>query len=400
MKVVWLCHFVNQEMKTFFHTPNVKEYCPWINNLIELFKGRDDIELHIVSPNSYTNKQKDLLLKNVSYHFYQQRPYFITKKLYTFLRVESWTNFYFVKKRIVKTINSINPDIIHLHGAELPIYSSGILPLINKFNTLVTIQGFVRNTKRSNWAIKKRIQIEETILKKAPHIGVRTKEMSETALELNPNAQLHFHNYPITIPNYIKDSKIPSAFDIIYFARLTKDKGIEDLFQALAIIKKTKPDVSLHIIGGANKSYMDRLRVIIKRFNIEENIKFLGFMETQQEIFKYAISAKICVLPTYHDIIPGTIIESMFVKLPVVAYAVGGIPELNEKGEALLLVEKNNIEQLSQKILDLLNDKDRRTALAEYAYILVTERFKNQNVVKDIVKAYNEILSQELIGDK
>jgi hypothetical protein len=34
IRVVWLCHFANQEMKDFFHTPHLKEMAPWINNLI------------------------------------------------------------------------------------------------------------------------------------------------------------------------------------------------------------------------------------------------------------------------------------------------------------------------------------------------------------------------------
>ena len=59
-------------------------------------------------------------------------------------------------------------------------------------------------------------------------------------------------------------------------------------------------------------------------------LNLLGFLKSQQDIYEHAIHSRIYVLPTYHDIIPGTIIESMFMKLPGIAYAVGGIPELNE----------------------------------------------------------------------
>ena len=393
IRVVWLCHFANQEMKDFFHTPHVKEFAPWINNLIELFQDRTDIELHIVAPNIFTNKRQYVKIKNVQYHFYQHTPNLIPEKVYNRLRIESRTNYCYTKQRIKKIIRYINPNIIHLIGAENPYYSVGILPLIDQFPTFVTIQGFIRNESYRDFITNKRIKIEEEILKRTMHIGVRTKEMSKTTLELNPEAHLYFHNYPITIPVYIKDNSIVSTYDIVFFARVCKDKGIEDLLEALALIKKIKPDISLQVIGDPGESYLKFLKNKLNQLDIESNVKFLGFIETQHELQKQVSQAKICVLPTYHDIIPGTVLESMFMKLPVIAYAVGGISELNDKGQAIVLVEKNNIQQLSNEIANLLKNESKRNYLAEFAYTYTRERFKNSNVVNDIMKAYNEILS-------
>jgi len=393
VKIVWLCNFANAEMKTFFHTPHVRELAPWINNLIELFREKTDIELHIVAPNIFTNKRHVVKIKNVQYHFYQHRESFIPRQVYNLLRIESRTNYYYAKQKIVKIIKNINPDIIHLHGTECPYYTAGILPLIELYPVLVTIQGFLRNASERNFRINKRIKIEEKILKRTMHIGVRTKDMSKTVLELNPKAQLHFHNYPITKPVYIKDSNVESTFDIIFFARVCKDKGIEDLLEAVALIKKIKPDVSLQVIGGSDKSYLKFLKSKLKQFDIESNVKFLGFIEPQCELHKQVSHAKICVLPTYHDILPGTILESMFMKLPVIAYAAAGISELNDKGQAIVLVEKNNVQQLANEIAAFLNDKNKRNSMAEFAYNYARERFKNIYVVNDIMKAYNEILS-------
>lgn len=391
-KVVWLCHFVNQEMKDYFKTPNVNEMAPWINNLIELFKERNDIELHIVAPNVFTNETIEFPEEGVKYHFYQHRPSFIPKKAHSLLRFETLTNYSFVKKRIARIIKKITPDIIHLHGAENPYYSAGILPLLKHFPTLVTIQGFIRNTSEPNFIIKRKIEIEEEILKNTQHIGIRTKEMNKIASELNPEAHLHFHNYPLSAVNFIKDNTIKSTYDIIFFARVCKDKGIEDLIEALAVVKNKKPDVTLNVIGGSSKSYLQHLKNLMQQFDLEQNVKFLGFLKNQQDIYKHALGAKLCVLPTYHDIIPGTIIESMLLKLPIIAYAVGGIPELNDSGEAVVLVEKRNIKQLAEKILELLQNETSRNKLAEFAYLVVKNRFDNKKVVTDIINAYKEVL--------
>jgi hypothetical protein len=49
MKVVWLCNFANQEIKEHFKTPQLNEFAPWINILIELFQSRKDFDLHITN---------------------------------------------------------------------------------------------------------------------------------------------------------------------------------------------------------------------------------------------------------------------------------------------------------------------------------------------------------------
>ncbi len=179
-----------------------------------------------------------------------------------------------------------------------------------------------------------------------------------------------------------------------FFARVTKEKGIEDLLEAISIVRNKIPNIQLTVIGGCNLNYLTFLNSKCLQLRIEQNVKFLGFLATQEDIYRYLIQAKMCVLPTYHDIIPGTIIESMLIKLPVVAYAVGGIPELNSKVETIGLVKKGDIFELANKILHFyLNDKLRLT-LANSAYLLALDKFSNKNITQDIYKAYYSILNK------
>lgn len=120
-------------------------------------------------------------------------------------------------------------------------------------------------------------------------------------------------------------------------------------------------------------------------------------MENQYDIFEYSINAKMCVMPTYHDIIPGTIIEGMYMKLPVITYSVRGIPELNKEEKTIILLEKQNINQLAESIIILLNDTKTCENLAEKAYNKAKERFNNGNGVNDILRAYNTILEVNFI---
>lgn len=393
MRVVWLCHFVNQEIKEYLNTPKVKEVAPWMNDFINLFKEIKDIDLHIVAPNLYNNKNVKFCFQNISYHFYSYYPSIIPRKIYNLSRFDLYTKYGYIKNTVRSLINAIKPDIIHLFGAENPYYSAGIQSLLTKYPTLITIQGFIRLSEDNNLYIRKRIEIEEVIIKNASHFGVCTNDMMQLIKRLNPNAFLHFHDYPMTNVNFIKDNSCSSIFDVVFFARITKTKGIEDLLKAIRIVKNIKPDISLHVIGKCSNSYLHYLKELSRQLNISENVRFLGFLPTQNDVYQTAIKAKVCVLPTYQDVLPGTILESMLMKLPVIAYSVGGIPELNVNQEIVVLVERNNITQLANKIIELLYNENKRILIADNAYKFVTERFKNEKVVTDIINAYKNIIA-------
>lgn len=397
IKILWLCHFANDDIKNIVGAKNVNEFAPWINKLIDLFKTNDLIELYIVAPNVYDNRLLNFKLDNVSYTLYPIVPIIFRNrylaKVYYFFRLDYFSKFYWIKKQVYKIVNNIKPDLIHLHGAENPYYSAAILKLINSYKVLTTIQGFIRNSTSVTFDVKQRINIEEKIIKKSKNIGVRTQEMSRIVLEINPNAKLYFHNYPMEIPDSCKENiGMDEPIDCLYFARVEKDKGIEDLLFAISLLKIKLPDIKVTIIGDSDPNYLISLKLICYNNNIIDNVTFLGFLKSEADIYPYILKSKVCVLPTYHDILPGTILLSMFMKLPVVSYNVGGIPELNNEFNTISIVEKGDIKQLSDTILNLLNNIDLRFNYAEIAYKYSRKRFDNNNVIYDIISAYNIIL--------
>ena len=399
LKVVWLCHYANQEMLEYFKKTKGNEFAPWISILIDQFKSEKSVELHIVAPNVITNQDCCFIKDGIHYHFYKYLPlipifnkYF--RKIYYILKIEQITDCFWIKKKVPTIINNINPDLIHLHGAENPYYSAGILPIINKYPLITTIQGFIKQSLKKDWETQQRIRIEEEIIKSGKHFGTRTEDMNTAVLKMNNSASLHFHNYPLQIPLIAKENiGGDEPVDCLFFARVCKDKGIEDLLDAIAIVKQKIPDVSLHVIGSASWSYLSFLNQKCKLLDIEKNVNFLGFFKTQKDIYKYALKAKVYVITTYHDIIPGTLIESMFIKLPAIAYSVGGIPEINSEEETVKLVEKQNVKLLANAIQTLLESAELRKELAGKAYSWANRRINNGAIVEDILKAYKTILN-------
>ncbi len=132
---------------------------------------------------------------------------------------------------------------------------------------------------------------------------------------------------------------------------------------------------------------------MIATYALEDNITFAGFQPTQQDVFKLAAQACVYVLPTHFDGIPGSIREAMFMKIPVVANAVGGIPSLNDERECVTLVEKDNISDLVEKILLVLNNKGRTQLVVENAFNLINDRFNNDKIYANLLSIYKDVLA-------
>jgi glycosyltransferase involved in cell wall biosynthesis len=117
----------------------------------------------------------------------------------------------------------------------------------------------------------------------------------------------------------------------------------------------------------------------------------MGFLPLEK-CHNYVSMSKICVLPTYHDIISGTILESMFLKVPVIAYSVGSIPELNEKNKTIITVPKGDIGGLSREMFKLLNSEVKRKELSEKAYKKAVGIFSGEDIYKDVINAYKKVI--------
>jgi glycosyltransferase involved in cell wall biosynthesis len=388
LKVVWMCYFTNQFVQDKIKPwKKVNEFAPWITSMIPLFENDDVVELHIVSQHSWICGYKSFKNKGITYHFFNTGIPFIGRHWPGFFRFDVWSDFLFTKIHFSRIVKEINPDIIHLHGVENE-FCSAIVQFHKKYPIFITIQGFIHKSSVKSKNVNKLVKNEFRIFKLFNHYGYRTKTMGEDIKTLNEQAILHCHMYPYQI---IFPAAVDKQFDLVYFARVTKDKGIGDLLQAVSILKKEKPDISLCVIGGGK---LDIWKEKAQKLNISKNVYWAGFLTTQKDVHNMASTARISVLPTYYDIIPGTIIESLFLKLPVVAYNVGSIYEVNKHENIISLVEKSNINGLAESILLLLNNEKLRDERAEMGYTRANEMFNtgNDKIRADLLGTYFEVI--------
>lgn len=391
LKVVWLCHFTNKEIQDILKPRKaICEMAPWIPLSFNILKNDSDIELNIISPHEYISGIKVFSKNGINFYFYNAHMPLNGRHWPGFYKWDYISNFRKNKHITRKLVNKISPDIIHLHGAENAYYSSTVLQFLNKYPTILTVQGFVsKSSTKGSKNVKKRIAVETEILRKMKNAFYRTATMARDIKGFNPNINLFWNTYP---QKEIKPAeKAQKKFDLVFFARISKDKGIIDLIKALAILKQNRPNVSCCIIGSG---HIEQFKLIAEELGVGHNIIWAGFLPTQDDVHKMAIQAKVSVLPTYHDIISGTILESMFLKLPVVAYNVGSIHEVNEKEEIISLVDKLDVEGLAQAIEYLLDHPEVRKEKSEKGAKRATEMFSHSSIeIKEsLLLAYRQVI--------
>jgi glycosyltransferase involved in cell wall biosynthesis len=181
-------------------------------------------------------------------------------------------------------------------------------------------------------------------------------------------------------------------YDCIYFGVLSKLKGTFDFIRVIAEIKGKKSDVMACIVGGGDIS---PFRQLAQEMKCENNIHFIGFVKSQRELFDYVKASKILLAPPYFDRLSATIREAMFLKIPIVAYATGGIPYVNEFEENIFLVKTGDYKRMAQRAIHLLEDELLRKNLAEKAYQYYLKEFSIDVTTDRFITAYKTIINDK-----
>ena len=399
IKVVWLCVTPISPINHILKLKKVpKILAPWITVLINELKKRDEIELHIISSGPSWKKSYRFVYEGVHYNFIRRFTPSFMKPFREEIRLDIFLNSLHLKRVVKRLVEKINPDIINLHGTEHEICTA--FPQLNG-NKILTIQGFINLVYQETpspvnfWLLK----TENKLLATTEEFIVQANFMLGIIKKYNPAAKFTFCQYPSFRPHILANDFVPDT-DIIYASRICKDKGIEDLLNALVNVKKVLPKIKMKIIGKVSKEYEFYIKNLISTLGISGNINFIGFVQSYDELYQHIAKSKIFVLPTHHDVIPSSVIESMFIGTPVISNCVGGLPDLNLEKQTCILVKKGDVNSLAKCIEDLLDDNQMQKQLIVNAKEMVSYNFDEVRIGDRLIEIYRNKIAQKLIDKR
>jgi len=156
---------------------------------------------------------------------------------------------------------------------------------------------------------------------------------------------------------------------VITTSRLVRKNGVDILIKAMTYLP---PSVKLLIVGVGELE--NELKILAHGFGLKDRVIFAGFVEPP-EIPTYLGAADVFARPSRTEGQGISFLEAMAVGTPVVATAVGGIPDFLEDKKTGLFCESENAEDLARKINIFLRDGEVRKIVIDNARIMISERY-------------------------
>jgi glycosyltransferase involved in cell wall biosynthesis len=173
--------------------------------------------------------------------------------------------------------------------------------------------------------------------------------------------------------------------------RLEPVKGLSYLIEAVAMLKNRNPALRVEIAGEG--SLRGSLECMAQQRELSKQVTFLGW---QRDLPSLLASWSIFVLPSLDEGFGVAALEAMAAGLPVVATAVGGLPEVVQDGRTGFLVPVAAPAELANRIQILLDSPDLRREMGRAGRLRAQENFSVAAMVKETVAFYARVLQHSL----
>ena len=374
--------------------------CSWYPNKIEPFNGDfiqrharaaslyDDIYVIHVAADAFKTASKDEKVINKAEGLIEHFVYY--KRGFAFLgKIISYYRWFIVFRKAIRFYLKENgkPDLVHVH---IPV-KAGLLALWMKKKykvpyVLTEHWGIYNNVEVNNYENKSTLFKNYT--KKIINGAARFISVSSYLAE-GVNRLVMKKKYTV-IPNTVDTSlfyfneKHSSTFRFIHVSNMVPVKNTEGILKAFKLLLQQKNNASLIMVGDTDPA----IRKFANELGISvTNISFLGEVSYKQ-VAEELKQSQCLVLFSNIENSPCVICEALCCGLPVIATNVGGIPELVDAENSILveLGNERNLANAMQKMMESYSGYDGKK-IAEDA----TNKFSYSVIGKKIDTVYREV---------
>lgn len=209
----------------------------------------------------------------------------------------------------------------------------------------------------------------------------------------------------VTMQNFVTDEALSQACKdtddthhanpyLIFFGRLSHEKGIEVLLDAFLSIAHLIPRWRLFIVGAGP----EQKAVASKLAGQSERVVLTGFQQGTA-LEKLVRGASLAVCPSrWRENMPYSIVEAFAAGTPVIGTRIGGIPELISEGSTGFLAEPDNASSLAQAILrgvTLCNNRNAYRSMQAQCRAFVLEHCNQATYMKRLVSLYQALIDEK-----
>jgi glycosyltransferase involved in cell wall biosynthesis len=177
-------------------------------------------------------------------------------------------------------------------------------------------------------------------------------------------------------------------FNIIFLSRIEEKKGLELLFEALALV-----DIPWRLtVGGTGKEeYVQSLKYKAEHLALNNRINWVGQVSNEHK-FNLMAGHDLTVLTSYNENFANIVVESLSVGTPVLISKFVGLADY-VADKNLGWVTGLNIEEIKTRIIQAYQDIEKRKEIRTTAPLQINADFNDDTLVKQYVELYKEILA-------
>jgi glycosyltransferase involved in cell wall biosynthesis len=288
--------------------------------------------------------------------------------------------------RLTRLIRDERIDLVHTHSST-DAWVAGLaaraarVPVVRSRHVSIPIRGRFNPVYR--WLADRVVASGEAVARLVRDAGVRPDRVAVLPAGVDLSAFT-----PGQVPADVLREFGGRRPIIGSVAMFRGSKGHDRLLDAFARVRSDRMDARLLLVGdGIRRPWVEEL---VRERGLVGSVHFAGFRRNVADFLR--LMDCFALASTRTEGVPQSLLQAMAVGVPVVASAIGGIPEAITDGETGLLVDPDNPGQLAARIGAVLDDPVAARRRATVARRMVETRFSRPRLEERLLALYRELL--------
>jgi len=288
--------------------------------------------------------------------------------------------------RIAKEITAFQPDIVQANAGDTLKYAAlsklcfrWKAPIV--FRNASTMSQYIKSWPAKKW--------NAFLFRQVSAVISVSEKSRQDFMRLFPFLKNRIHKIPVGIE--LKDLVPPSGSVhpyVLHVGGFSFEKNHQRLLHIFKEVTRQYPLLQLWLAGdGPLRTSIEQLAF---QLGLSRSIKFLGYIS---DVLPLMQNAKAMVLPSIIEGLPGVILEAMYCRVPVIAYGVGGIPEVVKHGVTGWLVKAEDEVAFVNAIVEVMENKNYESII-EKAHQLVVNEFDNRMIAQRFLAVYHQVAAR------
>lgn len=285
-------------------------------------------------------------------------------------------------------VSQTGANVLHTHGYKADVY--GYFALRKSRTPLVAT---CHNWCDTDFATRAYGALDRFCLRHFAAVAVVSEDVKKRleSAGLQPDKVPLIHNgidcAPFTEAQRFSASGHSKATVVGFAGRLSSEKGIDLFLEAAEGILKKVPDTRFLVAGDGDERV--RSEETIREKNLGHHVTLLGRCEDMPAFYA---SLDVLLSSSRTEGLPMALMEAMSSGVPVVATAVGDVPELVKDGLTGILVPSGDTYAMQEAVASLLRDDERRKSLGEAAAAWIQQNFSASRMAESYLAFYAKVL--------